>query len=212
MASRWRFKIEPIEKWDTDRLIYCPKCRGGQQAKWLVIRKWLKLGESRVFPMWAIQRFLVCQQCGERYDAEILRFHPGRRVPPLDRQMLRVMIYAALADGLVDTAERKTIGQLYVDRFDMVLLEDQLQMEIDAAQQEASSLNTYVAQDAEVMTPEQKHLVVELSYRVMTAGGTPKPGHERQLHNLATSLQIPPSEVDAVVTELQAMTRETPSS
>lgn len=208
MASLWRFRIEPVEKWDSERLIYCLACRGGRQANWLVIRNWLKFAGYRLLPMWNVQRFLVCQECGEKYDADILRFHPGRKVPPLDRQMLRVMIYAALADGLVDSAERNAIGQLYADRFEMVLLKDQLQHEIDAAKDEASSLNTYVARDADLMTQQQKHLVIELAYRIMISGGDPKPGHERQLHNLCNSLQLPPDEVDAVVAEIQAKPNE----
>ena len=96
------------------------------------------------------------------------------------------MIYAALADGLVDGAERKVI-----------------ELKIAAAQREATSLSTYLANDAEQMTAEQKRIAVELVYRVMTAAGPLKSGHQRQLHNLSLTLQMPQEEFDLLWAELQ---------
>lgn len=197
------FGTTTFESPEVERLIYCRNCRNGQNATIRRVRLWLTAFDVRVLPLWLVRRYLVCRKCNEQYDLEVLQLNPSKSSPPFDRQMLRTMIYAALADGLVDAVERSTIEQLYDQRFEMALLEDQLEQEISAAQREATSLNTYLANYAELMTPEQKRTAVELAYRVMAAAGPPKPGHQRQLHNLCVTLQMPLEEFDVLMAELQ---------
>lgn len=192
-----------VERPEGTRLIYCRTCRTGRNATVWRVRLWMTAFGARVLPMWILERFLVCGRCGEKYGMDILNLNPGKSAPPFDQQMLRTMVYAALADGLVDEAERRAIGKLYDEQFEMALLEDQLELEISAAKRESTSLNTYLEQYAELMTPRQKQTAVELAYRVMSAGGPPKPGHQRQLHNLCPTLQMPPDEFDLILVELK---------
>ncbi len=193
-----------VESSEGTRLIYCRNCRTGRNATVWRVRLWMTSFGVRVLPMWILRRFLVCGRCGEKFDMEVLRLNPGKSAPPFDQQMLRTMIYAALADGLVDAAERKVIARLYDEFFEMALLEDQLELEISAAKRESASLNTYLGQYSELMTPEQKRTALELAYRVMSAAGPPKPGHQRQLHNLCPTLQMPPEEFDLLLAELKS--------
>lgn len=193
-----------VESPEGTRLIYCQTCRTGRNATLWRVRLWMTSYGLRVLPLWVVDRYLVCGTCGERFGMDVLRINPGKSAPLFDQQMLRTMIYAALADGLVDAAERKAIGQLYDEFFEMALLEDQLELEISAAKRESASLNTYLGHLAELMTPEQKQTTIELTYRVMHAGGPPKPGHQRQLHNLCHTLQMPPNQFDHMLAELES--------
>ena len=181
---------------------HCPQCNMSRSCGLKEVRNYFTLYFIPIIPLNVAGRYVECSSCGGTFAEEALNYDPQQEQEEVNTQMLRVMVMAALADGMVDDAERSTIQQQYQGLAGLPVAAATLESEIAMATSSGADLNAYVAQMAHELSPHGAGLVVTLAYRVMSAGGQLKPGHQAQLNRLAGTLQIPQDQFAELVNHL----------
>ena len=139
----------------------------------------------------AVSQYVDSSDCGVTYSEQVSQYEPLARQQVLFDQMLRVMVLAALADGVVDADEQAEIDRQYLGLTGLPVTEDKLNGEVGQALGSGVTLNDYVAKIATEYTPQDKDQLIRLAYTVMSAHGPLEDGHRQQLAGLARTLEIP---------------------
>lgn len=184
---------------------HCPQCDAQRGGSLKQVRTFFTIYFIPLIPMNVAGRYVECTSCGGTFAEEILSYDPEKEREETNTQLLRVMVMAALADGGVDQDERGEIKKQFAEISGLPIPPEQLENEISLAQASGSNLNAYVSTLAPDLSPHGKALVVKLAFHTMSASGQLQPGHQTQLAELATTLQIPQDQFRELITQLSEM-------
>lgn len=185
----------------------CPRCSGPRSCSVKQVRSFFTLYFIPIIPLNVLGRFVECGSCGGTFAEEALHHDPEKERQETFIQLLRVMVLAALADGMVDDAERAEIKRQYLEFAGLPVPAATLENEIEMAIAAKVDLNSFVSRIADGLSNHGRALVVKLAFHTMASTGGLKPGHSEQLSKLATTLKIPPDQFKELITMLS----ETPS-
>ena len=104
-------------------------------------------------------------------------------------KMLRVMVLAALADGVVDNKERAEINKQYTHLAGLPFEHQAFDEQVRLAMASKNDLNGLLSQFAHELSDRGKALVVKLVHLVISASDNPKVG-QQQLLRLPSTLGI----------------------
>lgn len=170
---------------------HCPRCSATRPGSLKQVKNFFTLYFIPIIPLNVATRYVECETCNGTFAEEILQYDPQKEAAETNTQLLRVMVMAALADGVVDGAERAAIEKQYLQLAGLPITRSVLDNEIQMASTSGATLNTYVANIAPDLSPHGKALVVRLAFLTMSAAAEMQPGHQQQLSSLATTLGIP---------------------
>lgn len=184
---------------------HCPQCNSKRDCSLKQVRNFFTLYFIPLIPLNVSGRFVECGSCGGNFAEEMLTYDPVVEQAETNDQLLRVMIMAALADGNVDAGELSEIKKQYTEVAGLPVAQAKLEEEIRLASDSGATLNTYVKNIADTLSPHGKALVVKLAFHTMTGSGSLKPGHESELGKLATTLGIPEDQYRELITQISDM-------
>ncbi|MEZ6096168.1 MAG: DUF533 domain-containing protein [Pirellulaceae bacterium] len=184
------------------RPFHCPQCNDQREGNLRQVRNFFTLYFIPVIPLNVAGRFVECTTCRGNFNEDIYDYDPEKARKETEEQMLRVMILAALADGMVDDNEREEIKRQFQDLAGLPLTNDTLRQEIDMAMKANTNLNDYVSGIAPNLSNHGKVLVVKLAFFTMSAHGELKTGHNDQLSKLAKTLSIPQDQYMELIRQL----------
>ncbi|TWU42079.1 zinc-ribbon domain-containing protein [Novipirellula artificiosorum] len=187
---------------------HCPQCSTMRSGSLKQVRNFFTLYFIPLIPLNVAGRFVECSSCGGTFAEEILAYDPEQEQQQTNQHLLRVMVMAALADDIVDDAERAEIKKQYMEIAGLPIPAETLDNEIAMATESAADLNTYVGKIAETLSPHGKALVVKLAFHTMSAGDDLQPGHQKQLAQLSTTLGIPQDQFVELINHLSEPTAE----
>jgi len=95
---------------------------------------------------------------------------------------------------MVDDGERAEINRQYEEFSGLPLSAEMLANEVQLAVNSNSNLNQYVSSFADSLTGHGKAILVKVAFHTMSASGELRPGHQKQLADLAQTLAIPQSQ------------------
>ena len=170
---------------------FCPDCNGNCPATLKEVKRYFTLYFIPLFPIGSAGIYVECDTCASQYDQEILNYSQQKNELITAERTLRIMIMAALADDEVDEGERKAINEHYAKLTGMPVPPSELETEINMARQANVTLNDFVQNFAHELSDPEKGAVVKAAFHVMTGAGSLKPGHKKQLSQLANTLGIP---------------------
>jgi uncharacterized tellurite resistance protein B-like protein len=187
---------------------HCPQCDRQRQGDLKQVRTFFTLYFIPLIPLSVAGRYVECTSCGGTFAEDALTYDPEAERQEMQMHMLRVMVMAALADGQLDDGERGEIRKQYMELAGLPIPEDTLNREIQLASASGANLNSFVAGLADQLSPHGKALLVQLTLRTMAANGDLQPGHQQQLAQLATTLQIPQDQYLELIRHLHGMENE----
>lgn len=189
---------------------HCPRCGTGRTGSLKQVRNFFTLYFIPVIPLNVAGKYVECASCGGTFSEEALSYDPEKERAAAHAIMLRVMVMAALADGMVDAGERDEIKRQYQELAGLPIPAQTLDDEIKLAMSSQADLNTYVRSNAGDLTPHGKALLVTLAFRTMSASGQLQAGHEQQLSKLGETLQIPKDQYLELIRQLSESAGEGP--
>lgn len=180
----------------------CPKCAAKRTYRLRQVRNFFTLYFIPVIPLDIAGKYTECTTCSGTFGEEILSYDPEAEKAKTNEQLMRVMVMAALADGVVSEEEYQTIRSQYLDFAGLPLVEETLKREIEMASQSGANLNDFVGRLVPDLSDHGKALIVKLAFHTMSADGELKPGHREQLSKLAQTLSIPDPQFRALIEHL----------
>ena len=181
---------------------HCPQCSAQREGALKQVRNFFTVYFIPIIPLNVAGRYVECTSCAGSFAEEILSHDPAQEERENQTQMLRVMVMAALADGMVDDGERAEINKQYTEFAGLPLPPQTLQNEIQMAMGSNSDLNKYVATFAHNLSGHGKALLVKLAFHTMSASGDLQPGHQKQLAELSNTLGVPQDQYMALIDQL----------
>lgn len=181
---------------------HCPQCSVQREGALKQVRNFFTVYFIPLIPLNVRGRFVECTSCSGSFGEEILNYDPAFEQQERQTQMLRVMVMAALADGMVDDGERAEINKQYSDFSGLPLPPKTLANEIQMAMGSGADLNKYVASFAPNLSGHGKATIVKLAFHTMSASGDLQPGHQKQLVGLADTLGIPQEQYMTLIDQL----------
>ncbi|MAR09629.1 MAG: hypothetical protein CL681_06605 [Blastopirellula sp.] len=182
---------------------HCPECDMPQNGNLKQVRNYFTLYFIPLIPLDIAGTYVECTACGAMYDDAILDYDPEKNRQELYTQMLRVMVMAALSDGIVDDGERAEIQKQYMELAGLPVPGDILQDEINMAEESGADLNSYIRHLTPDLSDHGKALVVKLAFHTMSAAASGlQAGHQDQLARLAETLGIPDPQYRELITTL----------
>ncbi|MEL7498281.1 MAG: zinc-ribbon domain-containing protein [Planctomycetota bacterium] len=177
-------EVEPVN-------FFCPQCGCKQDGRIMQVRNYFTLYFIPLIPLNVHGRYIECPACRGTYNEEVLAFSEEQDQFTQNERLLRVMVMAALADGVADEGERSAINRQYSEISGVPLLATDLETEIQMAQQSGADLNQYVGSFANELSDQEKGILVKVAYHTMVGSGGLQAGHKQQLSQLAATLEIP---------------------
>lgn len=181
---------------------HCPRCDQARLGYLKQVRTYFTIYFIPLIPMMVAGRYVECTSCSGSYGEEILGYDPEKERQETFMQLLRVMITAALADGMVDDKELREIQKQYQEMSGFPAPDQVVQKEIELAQNANATLNSYVGTIAGTLSPQGKGLVIKLAFHTMAASGGLQPGHQEQLMKLSETLRVPQDQFMALIQQL----------
>ena len=181
---------------------HCPQCNGRRTCTRKQVRRFFTIYFIPLIPLDVAGKYVECDVCTGTFDEQVLSYNPEQDRIDVQMQLLRVMVMAALADGVVDDVERSEINRQFIEMAGTQLPVHTLDHEIAMAKSSGADLNRYVGSISHGLTDRGKALIVQLAFHTMSAAGDLQSGHQRQLAQLSTTLEIPPDDFRALIQHL----------
>ena len=186
----------------------CPQCSSEQRYVLQQVRNFFTLYFIPLIPLNVHGKYIECATCRGSFPEEVLDYDPEKDRQDMQLKMLRVMIMAALADGIVDDAERNAIRSQYMELAGLPVAPETLEKEIQLGESADADLNSYVGMIAGDLSDHGIALVVKLVFVTMSAHGEMQPGHQEQLKRLAKTLKIPDDQFVELLRHIRESTED----
>lgn len=181
---------------------HCPQCDAPRNGSVKQVRRFFTIYFIPLIPLDVAGKYVECSACRGTFDEAVLSYNPNEERDEINTHLLRVMVMAALADEVVDNAERAEIHRQYTRVSGASLPQETLNSEIAMASASGADLNAYVGSIANGLTDQGKALIVELCFFTMSAAGDLQSGHKRQLAQLSNTLDIHPDQYKQLIAHL----------
>ncbi len=183
---------------------HCPQCNAQSDGLIKQVKNYFTLYFIPVIPLNVAGRYVECHSCAGTFGEEILSYDPAIEKQKNIDQMMRVMVMAALADGIVNDGERAEINRQYMELAGLPIPPQKLDEQIKLAMQSGANLNSMVASFAHELSGHGKALLIKLAFLTMTASGELQPGHQTQLAQLSKTLGIPEDQYMTFIDQLSS--------
>jgi uncharacterized tellurite resistance protein B-like protein len=183
---------------------HCPQCVGTRPFRLKQVRNFFTLYFIPVIPLTVLGRYLQCGSCAGTFSEEMKEFDPKKNQQEAETDMLRVMVLAALADGVVDDNERSAIKRQYLAMVGLPVTEAILEKEIQLAISSGTTLNQFLGNRSGQYNSQGKGLIVKFVFETMVANGALKPAQQKALASLASTLGIPEDQYRALIEHISS--------
>ena len=185
---------------------HCPEC--GEKRPYAVkrVRRFFTLYFIPLIPLGLLGEYVECGSCKGSFKPDVIHYNPEQAAEKFHAEfhkvIRRIMVLMMLADGEVEAAEIKLIGELYPKITDKPLSEAEIRAEIAAARQDPLTAEDYLKKVTGGLNDRGKELVIKAAYLVAAADGQFQQPERELIETIARTLEISPAHLKGILAEM----------
>ncbi len=182
---------------------HCPTCNAEKGYGLKRVRRFFTLYFIPVIPLDKLGEYVECNACRDSYKVAVLDYNPNANAAAIEAEyhiaIKKVMIHILLADGVIDDAEVETVLAIYEKITGQALPKRNLELEIEAVQQNKEELSKYVGNLQGVLNDEGKESVIKAAFYVAMADGEFQQEEQELIAKIASDLGMTKAHLQGVL-------------
>ena len=182
---------------------HCPSCNSQRTYGLKRVRRFFTLYFIPVIPLDKLGEYVECNHCHDSYKVGVLDYDPRRNAAAIEAEyhtaIKKVMIHILLADGVIDDAEVRMALDIYHKLTGNELPKKNLELEIEAVQQNNEDLSGYLKNLQGSLNDAGKESVVKAAFYVAMADGEFKQEERDLIVGIAADLGMTQAHLQGVL-------------
>ena len=184
----------------------CPGCGAVRSYEKKRVRRFVTVYFLPLVPREVVGEYVECQTCRATFRLSVLADDASAATLEAEfhAAVKRVMVLMMLADGRIEPREIETLTRVYEKLAKTALTKDDVEREVSAAKAEGRDLYAYLSSVVGRLNDPGKALVLKAAFFVAAADADVDDAETRLLAELASALEMSPSQFKGVFDDLAA--------